>query len=103
MTTDNKEFKKPEDTLQIHVAKMDECQVPSHIVWFRVAHPASGKIVVLDSRVPLSETKDMKQEDIARKAYDLVKDAIQKFKEECEMEDVSVVGRTIDPGTGTLQ
>jgi len=103
MTTDIKEIKKTEDTLQIHIAKMDECQVPSYIVWFRVAHPASGKIVVLDSRVPLSETKDMKREDIVKKAYDLVKDAIQKFKEECELEDESIVGRSIDPGTGTIQ
>lgn len=103
MSSSSQEFRKPDDPLQIHVAKMDICSSPSHIVWFRVAHPATGKIVVLDSRVPLSETHDMKREDIVAKAYDLIKDAVKKFKDECDMEMDSVIGRTVDPGTGTLQ
>jgi len=45
----------------------------------------------------------MKREDIVAKAYDLVKDAVKKFKDECDMEMDSVIGRAVDPGTGTLQ
>ena len=88
--------------VQVQVARADTCSEPSHIVGFRIAHEKSGKSVFVDSFVPFSEVEGKSKEDIITIAYQKIKQTVEAFEKECEQQQDSLVGKTLDITTGRV-
>ena len=89
--------------MQIQIARVDQCKEPSHIVGFAITHRESGKSVYLDAFVPLHESEGLSREELVAKAYSTIKPAVDQFEKECTAATTSIVGKTFDPSTGSIQ
>lgn len=87
-------------SMQVQIARIDECPQPSKIVGFALRHEASGKSMYVDAFVPLSEIEGVSESDIVTRAFERIRSSVTAFEAECSKE--TVVGKLVDPSTGAL-
>jgi len=82
--------------MDIKVARLSDCKEPSFVVGFTITDEKTRQSVYLDAFVAKTELPaDATDEDIAQRAWPMVKQRADAFLEECSK--VSIVGKNFVP------
>lgn len=84
--------------MEVRIARIDKCDVPSHVVGYTILHKPSKKTLYLDAFVPYDTCDTSAPEsEIVKKGWAHVKANAEHWIAELEKQDTSLVGTLFEP------
>ena len=84
--------------MEVRIARIDTCDVPSHVIGYTILHKPTKKTLYLDAFVPIDSCTQQDTETmIVKKGWDMVKSSADQWIAELEKQQHSLIGTVFDP------